>query len=130
MCVAAVVVRSAHVAREVQRAHGCVALSWRAWCSGDLGDGWAEVLLSEQSQVSESLAEKCETVGEARLPRRVARIGGFIGAATGVFCRSNTGAEGSTIVCVRLDGDSPWWRSSGGHLGLQRVAAFSVAQCW
>ena len=55
LCIAAVVVRSARVAREVQRAHGCVASSWRAWCSGDLGDGWADVLLSEQAQVSESL---------------------------------------------------------------------------
>ena len=76
MCVAAVVVRSVRVAREVQRAHGCVASSCRAWCSSDLGDGWAEVLLSEQSQVSESLAEECEAVGEARPPRRVARISG------------------------------------------------------
>ena len=130
LCVAAVVVRSVRVAREVQRAHGCVASSWRAWCSGDLGDGWAEVLLSEQSQVSESLAEECEAVGEARPPRRVARIGGFIGAASGVFCRSNARAEGSTIVCVRLDGDSPWWRSSGGLLSLQRVVVFGVAQRW
>ena len=37
-------------------------------------------------------------------------------------------AEGSTIVCVRLDDDSPWWRSSGSLLGLQWVAAFDVAQ--
>ena len=47
LCVAAVVVRLVRVGREVQRAHECVASSWRAWCSGDLGDGWAEVLLSE-----------------------------------------------------------------------------------
>ena len=114
MCVATVVVRLARVGREVQRAHGCVASSWRAWCSGDLGDGWAEVLLSEQSQVSESLAEECEAVGEARPPCRVARIGGFIGAATGVFCRSNARAEGSTIVCVRLENSS--------CSGLQRAA--------
>jgi len=130
LCVAAVVVRLVRAGWEVQRAHGCVVSSWRAWCSGDLDDGWAEVLLSEQSQVSESLAEECEAVGEARPPRRVARIGGFIGAATGVFCRSNAGVEGSTIVCVRLDGDSPWWRGLGGHLSLQRVAAFGVAQRW
>ena len=89
LCVAAVVVPSVRVAREVQRAHGGVASGWRAWCSGDLGDGWAEVLLSLQFQISKSLAEECEVVGEARSPRRLARIGGFIGAATGVFCRSN-----------------------------------------
>ena len=57
-------------------------------------------MLSEQSQVSESLAEECEAVGEARPPRKVVRIGGFTGAASGVFCRSNAGAKGSTIVCV------------------------------
>ena len=77
------------VGREVWRAHGGVVSGWRAWCSGDLGDGWAEVLLSLQFQVSEFLADECEAVGEARPPRRVARIGGFVGAATGVFCRSN-----------------------------------------
>jgi hypothetical protein len=35
------------VGREVQRAHGGVASGWHVWCSDDLGDGWAEVLLSE-----------------------------------------------------------------------------------
>ena len=99
LCVVAVVVRLVRVGGEVRRAHGGVASGWRAWCSGDLGDGWAEVLLSEQSQVSESLAEECEVVGKTRPPHRVARIGGFIGAATGVFCRSNARAEGSTM-CV------------------------------
>ena len=77
MCVAAVVVRLVRVGRVMQRGHGCVASSWRAWCSGDLGDGWTVVLLSEQCQVSESLAEECEAVGEARPPRRVARISVF-----------------------------------------------------
>jgi hypothetical protein len=57
--------------REVQRGLGCVASSWCVWCSGDLGFIWAEVGLSEQSQVYESLAEECEAVGEARPPRRV-----------------------------------------------------------
>ena len=51
-------------------------LSWRARCSGDLSDGWAEVMLSMWLQISESLAEECEAVGEARPPRRVARISG------------------------------------------------------
>ena len=40
------------------------------------------------------------------------------------------GAEGPTIVCVRLDDDSPWWRSSGGLLSLQRVVVFGVPQRW
>ena len=55
------------------------ALSWRAWCGGDYGDGWMEVSLSLRFQISESLAELCEVVGEARPPRRVARISGFHG---------------------------------------------------
>jgi hypothetical protein len=62
----------------------------------------------------------------AEWPRSVV----FIGAATRVFCRSNVEAEGSTIECVRLVGDSPWWKSSGGRLSLERVATLVVAQCW
>ena len=54
------------------------ALSWRAWCGGDSGDDWTEVSLSSRFQISESLAEECEAVGEARPPRRVARISGFL----------------------------------------------------
>jgi hypothetical protein len=53
------------------------ALSWRAWCGGGPGDGWAEVSLSKRFQISESLAEKREVVGEARPPRRVSRISEF-----------------------------------------------------
>jgi chorismate mutase len=33
-------------------------------------------------------------------------------------------------MCVQLDGDSSWWRSSGGHLSLQRVTALAVVQRW
>ena len=44
---------------------------------GGPGDGWTEVSLSKRFQISESLAEKRETVGEARPPRRVARISEF-----------------------------------------------------
>jgi hypothetical protein len=40
------VVRLVCVGREVRRAHVGVASGWRAWCSGDLGDGRAEVFLS------------------------------------------------------------------------------------
>jgi hypothetical protein len=48
-CVVGVVVCLVRVGREVQRAHGGVASSWHIWCtcSGNLGDGWAEVLLSK-----------------------------------------------------------------------------------
>ena len=37
----------------------------------------AEVVLSKRFQISESLAEECEAVGEARPPRRVAGISEF-----------------------------------------------------
>jgi hypothetical protein len=46
----------ARVGWEVQRGHGGVASGWRDWCCGDLCVGGAEVLLSKQFQVSESLA--------------------------------------------------------------------------
>jgi hypothetical protein len=118
--------------REVQRGLGCVASSWCVWCSGDLGFSWAEVWLSEQSQVYESLAEECEAVGEARPPRRVCGQARwfFFGTSMRVFCRSIVGAEGSTIMCERLAGDSSRWRSSGGCWSLQRVAASGVALRW
>jgi hypothetical protein len=50
----------------------------------------------------------------------------FFGTSMGVFCRSIVGAEGSTIMCERLAGDSSRWRSSGGGWSLQRVAASGV----
>jgi hypothetical protein len=52
-------------------------LSRRSWCCGHLGEGWAEETLSLRIQIPESLAEECEAVGEARPPRRVAKISGF-----------------------------------------------------
>ena len=48
LCATVEEARLVRVGREVRRAHGGVASGWRAWCSGDLGDGWAEVLLSLQ----------------------------------------------------------------------------------
>ena len=61
------------------------ALSWRAWCGGNSGDGWTDVSLSLRFHISESLVKECEAVGEARPLRRVARISGFTGATTKVF---------------------------------------------
>ena len=83
------------------------ALSWHVWCSGDLGDGWAEAMLSKRFQISESLVEECEAVGEARPPRRVAEISDFQWCRDGNLCWRNARAGGSTIVGVRLEGDSP-----------------------
>ena len=56
--------------------------------SGDLGDGWAEVVLSKRFQIFESLTEECEAVGEARPPRRVAKISGFHWCRDGSFLLS------------------------------------------
>ena len=61
-------------------------LNWRARCSGELGDSWAEVVLSLRLQISESLAEECEAVGEARPHAEWPGSVVFIAAATGVFC--------------------------------------------
>ena len=66
------------VGREVQRTLGC----WRSR-AGAYGAVVIPVMagrmlmLSERSQLSESLAEECEAVGEARPPRRVGRISVF-----------------------------------------------------
>jgi hypothetical protein len=54
-------------------------LSCHTRCSGVLGDGWAEEVLSLRSKIFESLAEECEAVDVARPPCRVAGISGFHG---------------------------------------------------
>jgi hypothetical protein len=41
-------------------------LSYHARCSGDLGDGWAEEVLSLRSKISESLAHECEVMDVVR----------------------------------------------------------------
>jgi hypothetical protein len=51
----------------------------------------------------------------------------FVSAATRGFCRSIVGVGGSATVSVRLVGDSPWWRGSGGLFSLQRAAALAVS---
>jgi hypothetical protein len=38
--------------------------------------------------------------------------------------------SGDRRPCVWLEGDFPWWRSSRCRSGLQRAAAFGVAQRW
>ena len=63
------------------------------------------LVLSERSQLSESLAEECKAVGEARPPRRVARISVFHRRCDESVLLWQT--RGTTIVGVRLEGDSP-----------------------
>jgi hypothetical protein len=46
-------------------------------------------------------------MGDARPPRKVAKISVFNGAATGSFCWRNAGAGGSTTLCMWFKGDSP-----------------------
>jgi hypothetical protein len=99
LCVAAVVVRLVRVGREVRRAHGGVA------SVGALGAVVISVMVERRCYFLNSLKypspwQRSEAMDEARPPHRVARIGGFIGAATGVFCRSNVRAESSTTWCV------------------------------
>jgi hypothetical protein len=58
LCAAVAVVRLIRSDREVQRGHGGVASGWGARCGGDLNVDWAVVVLSEQSQVYEPVAEE------------------------------------------------------------------------
>jgi hypothetical protein len=58
LCIAVAVVRLFRTVREVLRAHGGVASGWGARCGGDLNVDWAVVVLSEQSQVYEPVAEE------------------------------------------------------------------------
>ena len=71
-------VRFIRAAWEVQRTHGC----WWSWAGAHGAvvipvTAVRRLMLSEWFQISESLAEKCEAVDEARPPRRVARINVF-----------------------------------------------------
>jgi hypothetical protein len=53
------------------------ALSWCAWCGGASGNGWADMLLSWQLQISECLVEDCEAVEEGEAPTQVAKTSGI-----------------------------------------------------
>ena len=76
--------------------------------SGDLGDGWVGVMLSKQFQISESLAEEVEAVGEARPPRRVV-MDQWFPVVLRRECSTEATLEQRTrrVVCVRLESDSP-----------------------
>ena len=94
-------------------------------------------MLSKRFQISKSLAEECEAVGEARPPRRVARISGFHWCRDGSFLLSQHWSRGSMIVGVRLEGDSPvlegfrWLLGLAAGRGLWRGPAFvTTAQSW
>ena len=79
--------RFVRVGREVQRTLGC----WRSR-AGAYGavvipvTAGRMLVLSERSQLSESLAEECEAVGEARPHAEWPGSVFFIGATTGVSC--------------------------------------------
>lgn len=55
----------------------------------------------------ESLVEESEVVGEARPPRKVARILVFHWCCDGSILLKHVGAGGPMIVCVRLECDGP-----------------------
>jgi hypothetical protein len=114
-------------------------LCWHACCGCGLGVDWAEAVLSYRLQISKSLAEYCEAVGEARPPRSVARISGCIGAKTGAFCRRLVGVGEPAALCVRLENEGPMveefefplWlavgRGSGRDTALVTTARFTAA---
>jgi hypothetical protein len=64
-------------------------LSCHARWSGDLGDGWAEEVLSLRSKIFESLAEDCEAVDVVRPSRRVSTISGCHGTEMGVCAEAS-----------------------------------------
>jgi hypothetical protein len=105
-------------------------LSRLLWCCGDLGEGWAEETLSLRLQLLESLVEECEVVEEARPPRRVAKISGFLLCRDEVFCCCSLdpgffGSGGSTTMCEAWGGQSHGGGARDGCSGLQRAAASS-----
>ena len=64
-------------------------------------------MLSERYQISESLVEECEAVGEARPPRRVARISVFHRRCDGSVLLKHHWSRGVDDRLWRLEGDSP-----------------------
>jgi hypothetical protein len=54
----------------------------------------------------------------------------FFGAVMRVLCWSFAGSEGSTIVCVRLEGDSSMVEEVRGPFGFAACCDFGVAQRW
>ena len=64
-------------------------------------------MLSERFQIFESLAEKCEAVGEASPPRRVARISVFHRRCDGSVLLKHHWSRGVDDRVWRLEGDSP-----------------------
>jgi hypothetical protein len=85
------------------------------------------VLLSKWFQMSQSLAEECEEVGEARPPCRVPGISEFQWFYEGIFFTVASLEQGGrrSWVCG-LRKIVPWWRSLGSYLGLQRAMWSSV----
>jgi hypothetical protein len=94
-----------------------VCMVW--WClRRRLGGGVALLAASN----TESLAEECEAVGEARPPRSVARINCFHCRYDGSFMpKLHWDSRVSDLVC-NLRGTVPWWRSSRCYSSLQRAA--------
>jgi hypothetical protein len=105
-------------------------LSWHAWFGGDLGDDRVDAMLSYQLQISESLAEECEAVDEARPPRSGQDRWFALVSQREFTANSLLKQEGrrSGVCGLRMMG--PWWRSSGCRFGLQRVATLGATQCW
>ena len=89
-------VRLVCVGMEVQRTHVC----WRSCVVVIPVTAVRMLVLLERSQLSESLAEECEAVGEARPARRVARISVFHRRCDGSVLLKHHWSRGSMVVCV------------------------------
>jgi hypothetical protein len=80
-------------------------LSCLARCSGDLGNGWAQEVLSLRSQISESLGEEWGGgCGEA--PTQSGQDQWLPWYWAGSMCWGFSGSEGSTTVFVHLECDN------------------------
>ena len=90
-------------------------------------------MLSKRFQISDSLAEECEAVGEARPPRRVAEISDFQWCSDGISADAMLEQRDRRSRVYGLRVIVPWWRSSaslpgGGGVVLRCVRLF--VRCW
>jgi len=130
LCATAEEARVVRAGREVQRAHGC----WRPLVVAHgavVTPAMAVRRYRSHSgfQISESLAEECEAVGEARPPRRVVRIGVFHRRCDGSVLLKIDWDWGIDDRVCGLRAICPWWRSF--ELPLWFAAGrVGAAQCW
>jgi hypothetical protein len=108
-------VRLVCAAVRVLRAHGCLfALCCRSRCSGELGVGGAEEMLSFGLSYL-SPWQSSDVVDEARPPRREARFSGCPGTVMRVCADASPVQRDRRSCFCSLRRTTSWWRSSGGR---------------